>query len=257
MEITSFSLELLFLLFAVALVAGFIDTLAGGGGLLTIPTLLLAGLPPLHALGTNKLQAFVGTGTATVMLLRKRRITWRQIKWLMLFAFAGSAAGTVVIQFISTDTLSLVIPLVLLVIALYFLFYKPSNIRHTGKKIKSGIYAYLVVPMIGVYDGMFGPGTGSFFALSGTLCRHKDLIRATAIAKPLNFATNIASLLVFLLFGSVVWPLGLVMMVGQMLGASAASHFLYRINANYLRVLVVVMCTLMLAKYIYSTSGWF
>ena len=97
----------------VALVAGFLDTLAGGGGLLTLPALLLAGVPPLAALGTNKLQGSFGTGMATYQVLRRRRVSWADVRWPMLFAFAGSVAGSVAIQLVDTDGLRVLIPVVL------------------------------------------------------------------------------------------------------------------------------------------------
>jgi uncharacterized membrane protein YfcA len=103
---------------------------------------------------------------------------------------------------------------------------------------------------------MFGPGTGSFFALAGVSLRGHGLIDATAVAKTLNFSTNIASLMVFLLAGKVVWLLGILMMIGQFAGAWGGSHCLFRIHPKYLRLIVVAMCLGMLTKYVFS-RGWF
>lgn len=256
MEIISFPIELLLFLFVIAIVAGLLDTLAGGGGLLTTPALILSGIPPLTALGTNKLQGSMGTATATYMMIKNRKVKWKNIKFLMLYAFIGSVFGTIVIQFVNTDILSFVIPIVLLIIAIYFLISpKPSENRKITKfpTIK---YKNLVVPSIGFYDGMFGPGTGSFFALSGVYCRGHDLITSTAIAKPLNFSTNIASLLVFLAAGKIVWVSGIVMIFGQIIGAWIGSHVLFKINTAYLRVIIVVMSIAMLIKYT-DSMGWF
>ncbi|MBR9911522.1 MAG: TSUP family transporter [Gammaproteobacteria bacterium] len=255
MDVAGFSIELLLFLFLVAAVAGFVDTLAGGGGLLSIPALILSGVPPLAALGTNKLQGSVGTATATFMMLKKKRVDWASVKYLMLSAFIGSALGTVAVQFIDTSILSFMIPLVLVFIAVYFLISpKPANTAGEGL-ISAVKYRYFVVPGIGCYDGMFGPGTGSFFALSGVSCRGFDLISATAVAKPLNFSTNIASLMVFLMAGQVVWVIGLLMMLGQVVGAYLGSHCLLAIKPVYLRRLIVLMCTGMLLKYSHS-MGW-
>jgi len=115
------SIELLLLLFLIAVIAGLLDTLAGGGGLISLPALILSCIPPLAALGTNKLQGSMGTATATFLMLKTKRITWPEIKPLLLSAFIGSALGTLVLQFIDTEILSLVIPIVLLFIAIYFL----------------------------------------------------------------------------------------------------------------------------------------
>lgn len=255
MDIASFSIEILSLLFVVAVIAGCLDTLAGGGGLISLPALILAGVPPLAALGTNKLQGSMGTATATFMMIKKGRITWHEIKPLMVFAFIGSAMGTLALQWIDASTLSFIIPIVLLFIALYFLISLTPKNTDGIAKLSEQQYKTSVVPAIGFYDGMFGPGTGSFFALAGVLGRGHDLISSTARAKPLNFATNFASLIVFIAAGHVVWTAGLLMMVGQVIGAWLGSHFLYKINPAYLRWIVVLMCTGMLVRYGYS-MGW-
>ena len=256
MEIASFSIELLSFLFIIAIIAGLIDTLAGGGGLISLPALILAGIPPLAALGTNKLQGSMGTATATYLMFRNRRISYQECKPLMQFAFIGAAMGAGAVQFINTDVLSFIIPFVLLLIVVYFLVSPWLKKEQNKSRISSSNYQKIVVPIIGFYDGMFGPGTGSFFALAGVSFRDHDLITSTAIAKSLNFATNIASLIIFLSAGHVVWVVGVIMMVGQSIGARFGAHFLFKIKPSYLRMVVVVMSTTMLIKYSYS-MGWF
>lgn len=255
MDLSIITYELMIILFAVAVFAGFIDTLAGGGGLITIPALILTGMPPLLALGTNKFQAFVGSGTASVMMLRKKKITFNEVKYLMLMAFVGSAIGTICVQFIDVKLLNFVIPIVLLLIGVYFLFMpKASNIESKAK-ITEKTYKYTAVPFIGFYDGMFGPGTGSFLSLSAIALRGIELIKATAMAKTMNFATNLGSVIIFLIYGQVIFSIGILMMLGQMIGAYIASHFLLRINPLHLRIIVIAMCFLMLIKYSFQ-MGW-
>jgi uncharacterized membrane protein YfcA len=250
------TLELLLYLFLIAVIAGFFDTLAGGGGLITVPALIVTGMPVLSALGTNKLQGATGTATATYLMLKNKRVSWDNIKLLMLATFIGSALGTLIIQFVNTDVLSIVIPFVLLAIAIYFLINpKPKNKVHKAK-MSDVIYQRLIVPLIGLYDGMFGPGTGSFFAMAEVSYKNKGLIDATAVAKTLNFSTNIASLIVFIFAGKVIWLVGVVMMVGQVLGAWIGSSYLYKINPEYLRFMVVAICLVMTTKYVLS-AGWF
>ncbi|WP_444920650.1 TSUP family transporter [Microbulbifer sp. CnH-101-G] len=255
MEFASYSLELLSVLFLVAVIAGLLDTLAGGGGLITVPALILSGVPPLSALGTNKLQGSIGTATATYMMIRSNKISWDGIKKLMLSAFIGAAFGTIIVQLINTEILSFVIPVVLLFIAIYFLISPSMNQNNDEPKLSNRKYQYGIIPFIGYYDGMFGPGTGSFFTLSGIACRGQDLLTSTAMAKPLNFATNLASLLVFLLAGQVVWIIGILMMTGQFIGAWIGSHCLFKISTAYLRGVVVFMCSGMLIKYAHA-MGW-
>ena len=252
MELLGYPAEIVIFLFFIAAIAGMIDTLAGGGGLIALPALIMSGVPPLYALGTNKLQGSVGTATASLMMFRKRRVNWHDVKWLMLSALIGSTMGTIALQFINTEVLTFVVPIVLFCIAVYFLI-SPTPRQDKGEaRISNRLYRNCIVPAVGWYDGMFGPGTGSFFAMAGVSLRGHGLIDATAIAKTLNFSTNIASLIVFLFAGKVVWLLGAIMMTGQMLGAWAGSHILFKINPAYLRVLVVIMCTGMLLKYFFS-----
>lgn len=246
MELTT---EIVTVLFFTAMLAGFVDTLAGGGGLITLPALMLAGVPPVQALGTNKLQSSLGTGTATLLLLLKARIRWRHIKPLFIAAFCGSALGSLAVQGIDQSRLEIIIPIVLVAIAIYFVGYKPGKPR--GKKLKGKYYARAVIAPIGFYDGMFGPGTGSFFCLAGMMLRNANIVFATATAKPLNFATNIASLGVFAIFGNLLWKTGAVMMCGQIIGAWLGTHFLFKINPNWLRILVILMSLAMLTRYVY------
>src|SRR5690606_15687823 len=142
-----FSAEILLLLFFVALCAGFLDTLAGGGGLITIPALVLSGAPPLAALGTNKLQACVGVATSSFLLFRRGRLDWISLRWLMLSAFIGSAIGTVIIQFVDPSVLTFVIPCVLLVIAVYFLSSPFLKLETEKPRLSETAYRRAIVPV--------------------------------------------------------------------------------------------------------------
>lgn len=250
MEIIPLPSDVMLFLFLVAVVAGCIDTLAGGGGLLTLPALIMCGIPPLFALGTNKLQGSMGTAMASLMMLRKRRVNWPDVKILMLAAFVGSTCGTIVVQFVDTRVLAFVVPTVLVLTAVYFILVRQVEEGNGRERITEKRYTGFVVPLIGWYDGMFGPGTGSFFALAGVSLRGLGLIQSTAVAKTLNFSTNISSLFVFLLAGKLFWSAGLLMMAGQALGAWAGANLLYRIKPMYLRYLVVTMCLAMLVRYL-------
>ena len=243
-------METILILSVVAIFAGFIDVLAGGGGLLTVPAMLMSGVPVLNALGTNKLQSTMGVATATITLIRKRAIRWSQVRGFMLAAFLGSALGTVLVQLIDTGALEVIIPCVIFVIAVYFII-SPTPKSAAQPRLSKKSYKRYVLPVIGCYDGAFGPGTGSFFACAGVVCRGQDLIQATIQAKSFNFATNVAALIVFVVYGQVVWLLGLGMMVGQFIGASVASRCLLSVSPHVLRVLIVVVSLSMLVKYLF------
>ncbi|MES2603869.1 MAG: TSUP family transporter [Pseudomonadota bacterium] len=250
MEALSLTPELLLILFAVAVVAGCLDTLVGGGGLIVLPALVLAGIPPLQALGTNKMQGTMGTATASLMMLKHGKVSWSHVKPLMLVAFIGSGLGSLLVQIANTGFLRFMIPVVLVLVAGYFLLSGTLMKQLKPVHISESRYRRVVVPLIGLYDGMFGPGTGSFFSLAGVALQAQPLLQATAIAKTLNFATNFASLLVFVVAGNFIWQVGICMMAGQALGAWAGSHILFKINPLYLRALIVLICLVMLARYL-------
>jgi len=253
MDIANFSIEILTFLFFVGVVAGFLDTLVGGGGLLAVPALLLSGIPPIYVLGTNKFQGSMGTGIATFLLFRKKKLDWNSVKSLMFASFIGSIVGGVIIQFVDTQFLSFVIPIVLVFIAIYFIISpKPKSTVSNSKPNKK--FELFAVPVVGFYDGMFGPGAGSFFAMTGVMLKKLEIIQATILAKPLNFASNIAGFIVFFSFGHIAFLIGLLMMMGQMIGAFFGTHYLLKANPLIIRLLIVIISISMLIKYILSQS---
>ena len=253
MDIANFSIEILAFLFFVGVVAGFLDTLVGGGGLLAVPALLLSGIPPIYVLGTNKFQGSMGTGIATFLLFRKKKLDWNSVKNLMFASFIGSIVGGVIIQFVDTQFLSFVIPIVLVFIAIYFIVSpKPKSIASNPKSNKK--FELFAVPVVGFYDGMFGPGAGSFFAMTGVMIKKLEIIQATILAKPLNFASNIAGFIVFFSFGHIAFLIGLIMMMGQMIGAFFGTHYLLKANPLIIRFLIVIISISMLIKYMLSQS---
>lgn len=246
------SADVLAALFGVAMVAGFVDAIAGGGGLITIPALLLAQVPPLHALATNKLQGSFGSLTASVMALRRRLVHWSEMRWLFAFSLIGAGFGAYAVQFVQAETLDVVIPVVLVGIALYFLLAPNAGAVEKKPRLNQLAYQGVVVPGIGFYDGMFGPGTGSFFSLAGVSLRGQTLVTATAQAKVLNFASNIASLVVFVAGGKVLWAVGAAMIAGQVIGAWAGTHAMVRGGTKLIRPMIVTVCAVMLGRYLWQ-----
>ncbi len=244
--------EVLTMLFAAATIAGFVDAIAGGGGLITIPMLLLAQIPPVQALATNKLQSSVGALTASLMVIRRGLVHITDVRTFFLFSLIGSAIGTLAVQFIQTQTLDILIPIVLVSIATYFLLAPNAGAVEKKPRINRSAYQCSVVPAIGFYDGMFGPGTGSFFSLAGVALRGQTLIAATANAKVLNLASNFASLAVFIAGGKVVWTAGAAMMVGQVIGAWGGSHAMVRGGTKLIRPMIVTVCVVMLGRYLWK-----
>ena len=244
-------MEILAFLFLIGVLAGFLDTLVGGGGLLAVPALLLSGIPPIYVLGTNKFQGSMGTGIATFLLFRKKKLDWQSVKNLMIASFIGSVIGGIIVQFVDTEILSFVIPIVLVIIAIYFIASpKPRVISSSSNSDKS--FKSYAVPGVGFYDGMFGPGAGSFFVMTGVMLKKLEIIQATILAKPLNFASNIAGFIVFFIFGHIAFIVGLVMMLGQLIGSFVGTHYLLKANPKVIRALIVISSLSMLAKYVDS-----
>ena len=250
---SNYPVEILVFLFAIGGLAGFLNTLGGCGGLLTIPALLMSGLSPIFALGTHKLQTTVGVGSATLLLFKKKKFLWPKIRSIVITAFLGAIVGAFMVQYINTSTLSIIVPIVLVVTGVYFLV-EPSLTKtlFTSKTSYGDTYRDVVIPVIGFYDGMFGPGTGSFFVLASTVYKRIGLITASIIAKPLNFSTNIASVIVFILYGHIVWELALLMMVSQIIGSILGAQYLIKANPTVIRVLIVVVSFAMMIKYLYD-----
>ena len=251
MDIANFSLEILAFLFLIGVLAGFLDTLVGGGGLLAVPALLLSGIPPIYVLGTNKFQGSMGTGIATYLLFRKKKLDWQSIKNLMIASFIGSVIGGIIVQFVDTEILSFVIPIVLVIIAIYFIVSPKPRVINSSSNSDKRFESY-AVSGVGFYDGMFGPGAGSFFVMTGVMLKKLEIIQATILAKPLNFASNIAGLIVFFIFGHIAFIVGLVMMLGQFIGSFVGTHYLLKANPKVIRILIVISSLAMLAKYVDS-----
>ena len=235
----------------VAVLTGFIDAIAGGGGLIMMPALLSAGVPPINALATNKLQSMFGTSVACFNFARKGLVDWRT-NWLTTaLVFAGASVGVIVVQTIDTKALSLIIPLLLMGVALYVLVSPRMSDEDAHQRVSARGYAP-VGAAIGAYDGFFGPGTGSFFTTTLVALRGHGLTRATALTKLFNLTSNIASVLFFALGGKMLWLLGLCMAAGAMLGGWIGSHTAMRFGAQVIRPLLVILSLGLTARLVWN-----
>ncbi len=253
MELT---FELISILFAVAALAGFIDALAGGGGLITIPALLMTGMPPAMALGTNKLQACGGSFSASLYFIRKKAVDFKSVWFIVLMTFIGSVIGTILVQQINGDVIKKMLPFLVLAIGLYFLFTPKIGENDAKQRVSYVIYALTAGTTIGFYDGFFGPGTGSILTLAGVTLLGFNIAKATAHAKVFNFTSNIASLIAFLIGGHIAWTIGLIMLAGQIIGAYFGAKMVLGNGKKYIRPLVVIMSLIMTVKMAYE-QGWF
>lgn len=247
----------LLLLFAVAVLAGFVDSIAGGGGLLCVPALLWAGLTPAQTLATNKLQGSFGTFSATLSFLRAGQIDLVAMRPAVLAVFAGSAAGTLTVQVLDASFLKGVLPILLIGVALFFILSPRIGENDCRQRLSLAGFACSFAPALGFYDGFFGPGTGSFFAIVLVTALGYNLRKATAHTKLLNLTSNIASVLFFLLGGKLVWAVGLTMALGQFLGAKLGSRLVIAKGAGLVRPCLVVVSLAITAKIVIEDSeGW-
>lgn len=236
---------------AVAVLTGFIDAIAGGGGLIMMPALLFAGVPPLHVLGTNKLQSMFGTGTALRNYWRSGLVEWRCNHLTMLAVFVGAVAGVLLVQSIETRLLSLIIPILLVASAIYILVSPRMSDQDAHHRVSSAGYAP-VGGAIGFYDGFFGPGAGNFYTTSLVALRGYGLTKATGLTKLFNVTSNIASVLMFALGGHMLWLLGACMAAGAMAGGWLGSQTALRFGARLIRPLLVVISLALTGRLLWS-----
>ena len=224
------------LLLLAAFSAGFIDAIAGGGGLITVPALLMSGLPPHLALGTNKLCASFGSFTSTLVFIRKgifKPYYWR----LLIFStLVGAVIGTICATLISIEILNDLLPALIICVAIYMLFQSYSNLdqpRAAHPRAKS--VKFLQGSSLGFYDGVAGPGTGAFWVVSNLLLYKQSLLQASGVARAMNFVSNITSFVTFAILGHVNWFIGLSMGVVLLLGAWFGAHLAIAKGAHLIK----------------------
>jgi uncharacterized protein len=237
-------LSTLALLAGVGLVAGFVDSIAGGGGLLALPALLLAGLDPVSALATNKLQGSFGTASATQTFWKKGLLKPSEHVAEIVMVFVGAALGVMAVAYVPTQLLRQTMPILLVLVAGYFALSPKLSMR----KLDMAVFSFFVAPLLGFYDGVFGPGTGSFFMLALIGFFGLGAVEATGRTKLLNFTSNIAALLMFILGGKIVWVVGLCMGVAQIVGAQIGARVAIANGARVIRPLLVLVCCAMAVR---------
>lgn len=243
-------LDPLFLLafMAVGMLAGFVDAIAGGGDMITVPALLSAGVPPVAALATNKMQSVVGTCMAVITYWRRGMVRLSDLVPAIATTFAGSFLGAMAVSQLDTSLLNIAVPIALIGIAIYFLFAPKLSDADSSARLPFGPFVPIMGFAVGFYDGIFGPGTGSFFTIGFVLLFGLGLTRATGSTKVLNVVSNSAALVIFIVQGHVVWPLALIMALGQIMGGYLGARTGIRYGARVIRPLVVVVSIAMAVK---------
>jgi len=246
------SLTVLIFLLLASTFAGFIDSIAGGGGLIQLPSLLVAlpNTPTAQLLGTNKVPSFLGTTSATLSYLRRLRPDFKLAFFMAVPAFIGSALGANTATRIPKDAFRPIILILLIFVALYTWKKKELGLveNFTYARHHQLMIGGLAGLVIGFYDGIFGPGTGSFLMLILVASLGYAFITASAIAKVVNVATNVGAILVFGIHGAVIWQIGIIMGVANISGAIIGSRLAIKGGSTLVRKVFLIVTVALIIK---------
>jgi uncharacterized membrane protein YfcA len=257
MPTAALSPAILGFLFTGGLFAGFVDSIAGGGGLISLPVLLSVGLPPQLALGTNKLQGSFGTLSSAFNYIRKGKADLRKSATGIIFTLIGAMLGAWVIQQLEPAFLKPIIPILLAIVFFYTLFSPRLGFTPRDAIMSERLFFALFGMGLGFYDGFFGPGAGSFWTAALLIFLGYDMTRAAGSTRIMNFTSNIVALCMFISGGNVLYSAGLCMAAGQVIGARVGSSMAIRSGARFIRpvFLTVVFLTIVRLIYVYSFAA--
>lgn len=242
---------ILLALCGVGALAGFTDAIAGGGGLIALPALLAAGVPPIAALGTNKVQSVIGTGIAALTYWRKGFVSLPTLGLAIAATYAAAALGALVVKNINVLVLEVAVPAALIAVAFYFLLSPRLSDDDRHARLRWSIFVPVMGACIGFYDGIFGPGTGSFLTMGFVALFGLGVTRAAGNTKVLNLTSNLGALTIFIPGGDVVWPAAFAMALGQLLGGYLGALTGIRFGAKIIRPLVVVVSIALALKLLF------
>lgn len=248
------TLTILILVFF-SFLAGFIDSVVGGGGLIQLPALLinLPNTPLLSLFGSNKIGSLAGTSVAAVSYSRRVKFNFKLLLTISFFAFVSAYLGAKIIGFINVNTLKPLILVILIAIAIFTFLKKDLGSVHTKNLSlkKQLIYGSLIGIVVGFYDGFFGPGTGSFFVLGFVVILGFPFLQASAYTKIVNCMTNISALIVFIRAGNYILEIAILLAVCNMSGNFIGSRLAIKKGNGFIRIIFLVIVMLMIARY-----GW-
>ncbi len=240
--------QMLLMVCPLVFLAGFVDAVAGGGGLISLPAYYLAGLPPVLAAGTNKLSACLGTITSSVQYALKGKVLWRIGLLAAAGAFPGSWLGTAFLQMIPENTVRIIMVIVIPLFALLVWHRDASKVRTRPAPRHISLLALGTGLVIGFYDGLIGPGTGTLLILMFTLALGMETVNASGTAKIVNLASNLAALVSLIAAGKVLWLLGLPAAAAGMAGNLLGARMTIRSGGGFIRIMMTVVLCLLLAK---------
>lgn len=244
--------EVLLLLIAAGFVAGFIDAVAGGGGLITVPVLLIAGANPVTALATNKIQGLFGSATAAISYARGGHVDLRTQWKSAVIAFFASIGGALLVSLLPVELIRYALPILLVGIAIFFATKKGLDDVDRARRLSPAIFAATVVPLCAAYDGLLGPGAGSFYMLAFVSLAGYGILKATAHTKLLNFASNAGALAAFAVVATPWWLTGLAMGIAQIAGARVGAGLAQKQGAKVIKPLLVLTTITLALKLIWD-----
>ena len=230
-------------------IAGYVDSIAGGGGMIQVPVLLYSGIPPVFVLATNKMASLFGTLMATIKYFLSKKISIRVVSIAIIPCLLASYLGSSLVMYIPDYIIQWAI-LIAIPIALIFLLKKSSKIKEENTKLTNKNIILATAP-IGFYDGILGPGTGTYMTISMKKFLHLDYIISTASTKPLNLATNLGSAIAFVYAGKVLWMIAIPMAIANMAGSYVGTNFAIKGGESFIKkVLIFVLVFMLLANII-------
>lgn len=246
--------EIAVLLVAAAFAAGFVDSIAGGGGLITVPALILAGAPPVTALATNKVQGVFGAGMAAIAYARGGHVDLRRQIGAAAIACLAAAAGAVLTSRLPVEVIRIALPVILIGIALFFALKPGLGDIDRAQRVSPLVFSLTLVPLIGAYDGLVGPGTGAFFMLAFVALAGYGILKATAHTKLLNFASNLGGLAAFAVVATPWWGIGFLMGAAQIAGAALGARLAMRVGARVIKPVLVVTASALALRLLWDMA---
>lgn len=233
--------------------AGFVDAVAGGGGLISLPAYLIAGFPVHFAIGTNKLSSAMGTALTTVRYTRSGYVPWKQAIFCAVCALIGSSLGANLALLIGDRVFKIIMLIILPLTAVYVTKSKALvNEKPSYSFVKTTVLGCVIALVIGIYDGFYGPGTGTFLILLLTAIAHMSLNSANGTAKVINLSTNVAALAVFIINGKVVYLLGLIAGLFSLAGNYLGSRYFEKGGAKSVKPIMIIVLCIFFFKVLYE-----
>ncbi|MBP2033423.1 putative membrane protein YfcA [Clostridium algifaecis] len=250
---TIITTKLIFLCIA-GFFAAFVDSIAGGGGIISLPAFLISGVPPHLALGTNKFSSSCASLASSLKFAKSGKVDTKILKFLVPFTFIGAIIGTNVVLIVNTKYLNSIVLTLLILVSIYSLFSKSVGMEDNFKCLtkKSLFLGMLFAACLGFYDGFFGPGTGSFLIFGLIYIYNFDFVRSAGNGKVLNFVSNITSLIVFIINGQINYSLGIPVAICMILGARIGTRLALSRGANLIKPIFITISLCLAVKMIYG-----